>query len=607
MAIINYVEEISVEWTAGGTAYAKTFAQLNVEAAELIEAVRGGDWLSLTVIRAVDAAPLWMRGQRIRLRNESGKIFFHGWCKEPGASLKAASERHTYEFEPASRFLASTYTQYIPHHWDKLSPEVILNRLATQDGSNVSVAQVRVLTQTTDILDKAKATGNAGGAAPFTYDLTGLTDFDVPMNKKSSISFEEALKYELMWDPAIDWHWDCRGADPVLRLVRYDMSTTPPTVTGAAYADVRTLPNDGTVISEAAPKAVDGKLCSSIVITYQYEQLNVGTGNYDILYAQESATAANGSPTSLAMQVTLSQPTYVNGVFGNPEAKPSEGLAVRMMNACRAVLWQLNFSSATTGLRWEWRLGQLWNVSGMQSNQAAAYSTATRITRDLVKGVVRVETGPPSFLSMDDLLAILRVTRTNAQTPSQDQTSTMPHKTPPIAPPNGPQHTTTGAPGTDASVTASIADEQWSFDFVIPVGPRLPFDCRATAAMSGWNVDVVPGYFAGHAPTIGGVAINAGTPLLLIGTGTQVVYLKVQLTLQTANGYVYGSSFASALIDVDYTLPASDKAAGTYYFELATFVDGVKGTPQATLTNLSYYVEDTGDATSSATCYPIAA
>ena len=134
---------------------------------------------------------------------------------------------------------------------------------------------------------------------------------------------------------------------------------------------------------------------------------------------------------------------------------------------------------------------------------------------------------------------------------------------------------------------------------------NAPFNVSARLVSGVLKATVTPGYVAGHVPTIGGVAITTdpAPTLTLTGTGTEIIALRLKLTLTVANNYVYASVFDYTSIAVVGSLPADDNATGTYYLGLATYVAGVKQLPQPVLVNLGYYIEDTGDATSSATCY----
>jgi hypothetical protein len=135
----------------------------------------------------------------------------------------------------------------------------------------------------------------------------------------------------------------------------------------------------------------------------------------------------------------------------------------------------------------------------------------------------------------------------------------------------------------------------------------LPFNVGLVTEDDDLFATVVPGYLDDHAPTIGGTPIDeevddAPPKLPISDEGTQILFLKLQVTLTATNNFVWKAVFASLIIDVASALPSDDRAAGTYYKRLATIVDGVKQTPQPVLTNLSYSIADTLDGTSSAVC-----
>lgn len=587
MATFHDVEEMAIEWTADGTDHAATLAELQIVEAQLVEAVRGGDMLTITANRAASASALFARNQRARLRNSAGAIVFHGWAKEPVISVSTKGDRHSYSFESAARFLASVYKQLafftlgtVGERVGRLVPNVILNwsleNLPVEDGGNpdgssVRASQIRVIPQSEMILSFARDHGNAGGAAPFAFDLAGLTDFDVPMNARSSISCAEALNLQLMWNPAIDWHFDCRGVDPVLRLTRYDFTSETPGVSGAPYATIRTLPNDGTVIAEMAPQPQGDRICSRVEIVYSVKETEDQTSF--ITYADEFATFANESPVTLSLQVECSDANFINGQFGNPEAKPGAGLAARIQNACARVLWQLNFTTPTTGLRWEWRLGDLWNVSGAAAAQAAAYSAAIRITRDLIRGTVRVETGAPSFLGMDDLLSIMQITRSKRATPSSEQKSdaggwTMPDPVPPepavIDPDSGAYPTDYGTAAV-ATVTLTGTPEAPSYKFAFGV-PNPPTFAAAAPTPLAYGESPT----AALAPVSGGLRLDLGIPAGAPGTaGTTPAIYAVEVNM-LAPGEPATGAFTGAIDALTLTLNIPRGATGA---------DGSTGSP----------------------------
>jgi hypothetical protein len=547
MPTIHYVEELTVEWSAAGTDYAKTFAELKVIAASHTEAVRGMDSLTLIVSRKIDAAPLWTRNQRIRLRNQTGQIVYHGWCGTPRTPLTAASERHEYTFGPATRFLESTYLAWkdfddgTGNKSPVLSSNVILNYQWTDGEGNYGLP-IDAYTQSFYILEFARLQGNSMGLAPFTFDLTGMDNYVIPSNTQTSIACKDALDKQCMWDPALDWHWDNRGTNPVLRMARYDMSATPPTVTGAPYVTVHTLPNDGTMIATMDPQPLDDRLASRVNIIWSYVE-NIAESGLTPAYSAiqtylETAAVANGAPQTLSLDVELAQPGYDEELEYYVGAEAVHvGLAERVLNACRAVLWQFNFSTKTTGLHWEWRLGDLWNLTGGQDAMAAAYSTTVRIVRDLVRGTVRVDTGAPSFLSMTDLLALSQIVRTKRNTPTQEDTTgqsggTMPERTKPIEP--------------ELDTT--------EFD-------QLDFDADPTFSVTNTGSTGAPKFkFAIGLPKPATWAADTPTTVAAGGTPT-VDVIKTEDGYKIKIGVVTGATGAAPVLDEDVTVTITSPGA----------------------------------------------
>jgi len=121
-------------------------------------------------------------------------------------------------------------------------------------------------------------------------------------------------------------------------------------------------------------------------------------------------------------------------------------------------------------------------------------------------------------------------------------------------------------------------------------------------SLAGTSYQVQAGTVNGIMPTLGGTALNAGTPPTgtLSLSGTQYVYLKMTVTLTAAYDYVHTAVLASVLVDDASTVPTDDKDAGFYYVPLATYVAGVK-TSQNISTSLTAEWCDDGTATSSAT------
>ena len=160
-----------------------------------------------------------------------------------------------------------------------------------------------------------------------------------------------------------------------------------------------------------------------------------------------------------------------------------------------------------------------------------------------------------------------------------------------------------------AATSASIKlQETWPAQPSV-IRAVVPFNVTARLVSGVLKATVTPGYVDGNIPTIGGVSITdlPAPTLTLTGIGIEIVALKLKLNLQTANGYVYGASFDYTSIAVAGSLPADNLVTGEYYVLLATFISGVKQTPQPVLVNLSYYIQDDQTGTSQANCLFIGA
>lgn len=130
----------------------------------------------------------------------------------------------------------------------------------------------------------------------------------------------------------------------------------------------------------------------------------------------------------------------------------------------------------------------------------------------------------------------------------------------------------------------------------------FPFKATLGSGESGLFVTIYPGTVSGVMPTIGGVALDVGTPpqLTLSGSGVQRIYLEASVTLSVnAVGYVTSYTGLSVTIAVDTSVP-SDDTSGTYRRQIASVVDGVI-TGQVIQNSLDIVVRDSGAGGGTAT------
>jgi hypothetical protein len=143
------------------------------------------------------------------------------------------------------------------------------------------------------------------------------------------------------------------------------------------------------------------------------------------------------------------------------------------------------------------------------------------------------------------------------------------------------------------AAACGVQIESDAFSFARTDGKRLTLGitdaAEAAASTSGLHVNasgiVVPSTVLGIMPTIGGTALDAGTPpaLTITGTGTEYVVVTVSgtptITTLSARDFFSGMSSVTCSIAVTGTLPTTadlQSSSGTFKFLLATFVAGVK-------------------------------
>lgn len=359
--------------------------------------------------------PAFAFGDKIELFDGSAARRFVGWSCEPSPQLE--EPRHDIEFEGPNRWLESGYKASANFFdgsgtlYGDLTPNVILfQSIDVADGAAV-IGSVNLSDQVGAILAYAKATGNRGAAAPFDYDLTGLPTVQPPQQPRSGITCLQALQFCMVHAPGITWHWDYSGTgNPVLRFVRLQTIASdgtllnPPTLSGAGYATIRTLPNDGTIIAKMKPEPVDNRI-GILEIAWLYQ-----TGDYATrrrVLGVESSTCDNGSPRTIQIPVQLGGYVFNGTAWVDAEQPPPAGLARLLHDAFARVLFKFRFGTDSDDLHWEWVPGaDVWNVSSAAAAWATAFSVSQVVVRDFLTGEVDVLTGPPNHRGLGDLQAV---------------------------------------------------------------------------------------------------------------------------------------------------------------------------------------------------------
>lgn len=392
----------------------------SIEDAAVATQAGGEDTLSFTRLADETAAPAFVFRDKVELFSSTGARRFCGWALTPVATLK---QRHEHEVQGPNFWLQSTYTKPWPELsgtvWEGLEmATVYLGREVTilpDTGSTVGVLTVREEAEL--ILTQAKETGNANAPAPFNFDLSGLPDLYLTQQVVTSATHAQALAALLKPLPGISWHWDyaLNGTDnyPTLRFVRLQTISDegiildPPSLGGAGYSTIRTLPNDRTAILAFDPEAVDQRR-GTLAIIFKISTSDAATGETAITYETQVVTVANGSQKTEIITVELAGWLYdgtqwVQVEPYNPLA--TQNLAWWAMQPFARVWWKFKFSLLTDDLHWEYRPGDLWNVSGAAGEWAGAFAVTQTIGRDLRSGQVTVQTGPPTQRGIAEMTA----------------------------------------------------------------------------------------------------------------------------------------------------------------------------------------------------------
>lgn len=399
----------------GGTA--ATLSALSVVSASLTVNSTGAvsaseDSLVLTIQANAETAKLFDENDKVELFS-SGTRRFIGWMSaEPDYLIADDSERQRYRIESPSRYLQSTFKQ----NWNDGDGGVIqygqvrLNAETESTGPISSLTTIDLKTQIEHILDYAIANGNAGGAAPFDYDTTGIpSTLTAPEIRLTAPTCAACLEECLKWLPGISMRWDHTGTgDPVLRFIQLKTinSSTgavldPPTLSGSGSPVTHELANDGTIFEGLNPRPTGEKIHTVELIwqTKTISVLNISlpwAAEQLLAYETETSTISNGSIRDISIPIEL-RGYYFDGTdWTGAEEKPAEGLARQIHQAYARIWWAFDATTHSDDFHWEFRPGDVVNVTGASTSQAEAYSSIQTIERDLMSGTVRVQTGAPA-------------------------------------------------------------------------------------------------------------------------------------------------------------------------------------------------------------------
>ena len=436
-------------WQKRGSAdpVEKSLAAWKLEGTSWTHCIAGGvsqadDSVTAQSSVPVDSTPAFAYGDRMELFQGSTRLFV-GWARTP-KPLGRLQEGFAFRFESPSRFLRSDYVMStlvidpIAHTYtDIVGSEIVLGLQNGLDSGEPVTDRLTVRAQVEAILQFGKDNGNAGGAAPFDFDMTGLTTAVLPEIGRTSASMLSCIDTILTLLPGIRLWWDYakkldgtpagRGDNPVLRCVNtetIDISTGdaifPPTLTGSGSPTTHTLPNDGSVLKEFTPVPQDERLIRKLTVLFGQEgdptDFGGGKQGRPIIYTTYVSEVANGSPVEKVVTMQGRAAVWNGTAWVNGETAPAVNMARLLHQGFDRVWYDV---SATTGeqnaLHLGWRPCDLLCISGAGSDLAGAYAMIQSITRDLHTGEESITSGAPTKRGVGQLVAVREAARAQSE------------------------------------------------------------------------------------------------------------------------------------------------------------------------------------------------
>lgn len=382
---------------------------------------KGRDSLEFVCPARIESTPLVTYGQRVELFDGDGTRRFVGWAMTPRPEATPEGERIRYVFEDVTRFLKSTFKQYMYFPsgdglaGEQITKVVLFRNVDLADGV-VELASIAFDTQIAGLLTWAKTYGNAGGAAPFDFDITGIpTGLHMPETQKESASVLECLDTCMRFMPGLMMRvkYDgTAGSNPKICFV--NMTTlddsgpvSPPTLAGYDSPVTHTWPNDGSLFTKISADPNDSGLLGKVEIFWVYADSSSGT-DMQWLWTSETSTVDNGSPAVLSLTLQTRSCIWNGSKWILPESI-SDILASKISRQLHMAQdrpwWTFGATFRDGSYHWEVRPGDLACISSAGTALAGAYAIIQGVKRNLATGEVHVQTGAPSTRGAGELLA----------------------------------------------------------------------------------------------------------------------------------------------------------------------------------------------------------
>ncbi|GEM_PF-7033392 len=393
-----------------GAPITKTLKDWGINSAKTIHQNGGEDTLTVSLPRAIDAAPLFTPFNLVTLTAPDGSAVFKGVCTEP-AQLAAGGETHTYTFQSPWYYLKSKIYRK--------------GRVFAVDPTNYSSGVESRLSSSAFLFEKPTGPGPYPGdfgtigyemtqvlaAAAATIPIaTGFSDVNnaiaPPEEHIRDLYIAEVIVRILRWAPEAVrwWNYNTIGSWAALQI-------------GSAY-DTLTLAADnrlqlGGRIQNFKPRPRYDMLISKYTITFLFSQVATdGSKSRAWISSHDQvSTSANGSPHEIVETVELRPPRDNGTDFDPGESVPDENLAELVHAPYKTLKWDVDFEIKGTEVDWSVHPGMKFNFTGAQGGLATAATPVQVITRDIGRGVTTYKCGFPNHLGAGDRMALIRGNR----------------------------------------------------------------------------------------------------------------------------------------------------------------------------------------------------
>lgn len=427
-------------------------SQLTVTKAALM-----GDRMSFEVpcTLAVDAA-IAARGSLVKLFSPDGVCRFIGELREPKPVIATGEQRRIYTVEgpwwwlqrvtykQPWRFPAEVPTDYIGPETEMNEEQVGLVTLFRQyevtPGSEgnpavIDASKIDLSEQIGDALEQA--VDYFGGLVPpieLDYDLghvpsdtnpfTVQTNVEPPEDEKKDLSVLDVLEVALRWVPYVTARWDYYSGTPKLMF-----SAAQAMDSAGALIPGGRVDGDGFTVRNAAVtdlvrdvdlEPLDDRMAGTVKLNY----LITNVLPDDVIYRStesDTSTVDNGSKAEMEITVELRGAMWNGESYDDPEPRPPAGLARAMHQAFARLWWKFDLQFASQHPRWDLKIGEGWNISGVGSGPDSAMAVAQRIVFDVRMGITRVECGAPTHLGQGELLDLLMANRLRRPSQTADE------------------------------------------------------------------------------------------------------------------------------------------------------------------------------------------